>query len=111
MSEHSLFDRRAITQWRCKIGRVRPKDGSAVIERLPQPDDEWVVGEVRKAAEEAYSGLDVIRGAVVVFWDRTGTTRTAIYQDAGCSLPYSVLPSFAHDALLVHVTAQTLRRK
>jgi hypothetical protein len=81
-----------------------------MVERLPQPDDEWVVDQVRKAAGEAYSELAVIRGAAVVFWDREGTTRTQIFQDAGCSIPYGAVPAVVHDAMVIHIADQLARR-
>lgn len=91
------------SKWRCRIGRIRPKAGGAVVSVLDAADVRarliadgrfsGVVGEVRSDFPEGVAGY------ALVVWSASGAGKSYYCLPWNGPIPARLVPAYCHDRL------------
>ena len=89
----------------CRIGRIRRKDGGAVVRLVPSEErtPEWWHARVTAPLREQHARGQRLAGFALVWWTMDGDL-CADYCHTGASRwPAQAVPRIAHEALTVEV--------
>lgn len=100
-------------RWRCRIGRIRPHNGGAVVRVIDPVRDRQIVPIESRMAKELQWTRDAFPGGtigyVLVAWDRSGAARISYEIGIASPIPLRLIPAYVHDRIQEEICDQSAR--